>query len=42
MEKELQSLENNRIREAWNYLYFQEGIIKRLMDSAYNKSLKTK
>lgn len=42
-EIELQSLENNRIKKAWNYLYFQEGKnIKRLMDSAYNKSLKTK
>lgn len=42
-EIKLQNLEIDRIKKAWNYLYFQEGKnIKRLMDSAYNKSLKTK
>jgi hypothetical protein len=36
--KQLQ-LQTDRIEKAWNYLYFQEGkTIKRLMDSAYNKS----
>lgn len=39
-EIKLQNLETDRIKKAWNYLYFQEGKnIKRLMDSAYNKSL---
>jgi len=34
-----QQLQTDRIKKAWNYLYFQEGkTIKRLMDSAYNKS----
>jgi len=40
-EIKLQNLETDRIKKAWNYLYFQEGKnIKRLMDSAYNKSKK--
>lgn len=34
-----QQLQTDRIKKAWNYLYFQEGKTnKRLMDSAYNKS----
>lgn len=34
-----QQLQTDRIKKAWNYPYFQEGkTIKRLMDSAYNKS----
>ncbi|SKA06619.1 hypothetical protein SAMN04488128_102566 [Chitinophaga eiseniae] len=38
-EIKLQQLENNRIKKAWNTLYSQQGKgIKRLMDSAYNKS----
>ena len=37
----LQNSETERIKKAWNYLYFQEGKnIKRLMDSAYNKYTK--
>jgi len=36
-----EELENNRINRAWYYLYEQEGEAgKRLMDSAYIKSLK--
>lgn len=32
----LQNLETDRIKKAWNYLYFQRGKnIKNLMDSAY-------
>jgi len=42
-EIKLQNSETDRIKKAWNYLYFQEGKnIIRLMDSAYNKSLKSK
>ncbi|MBC7535332.1 MAG: hypothetical protein H7258_06530 [Ferruginibacter sp.] len=42
-EIKLQNSETDRIKKAWGYLYFQEGkSIKRVMDSAYNKSLKTK
>ncbi len=38
-EMKQQLLQNDRIKKAWNYLYFQEGKgIRRLMDSAYNKS----
>lgn len=38
-----QQLETDRIKKAWNYLYFQKGKgIKRLMDSAYNKSNENK
>jgi hypothetical protein len=40
-QKELkqQQLQTDRIKKAWDYLYFQDGkTIKRLMDSAYNKS----
>jgi hypothetical protein len=38
-EIKLQQLETDRIKKAWNYLYFQEGkTIKGLMDSAYSKS----
>ena len=34
-----QQLQTDRIKKAWNYLYFQEVKgIRRLMDSAYNKS----
>jgi hypothetical protein len=34
-----QQLQTDRIKKAWDYLYFQDGkTIKRLMDSAYNKS----
>ena len=34
-----QQLQTDRIKKAWNYLYFLEGkTSKRLMDSAYNKS----
>lgn len=34
-----QQLQTDRIKKAWNYLYFKEVKgIKRLMDSAYNKS----
>ena len=34
-----QQLQTDRIKKAWNYLYFQEvKSIRRLMDSAYNKS----
>lgn len=36
-----QQLQTDRIKKAWNYLYFQEGkSVRRLMDSAYNKSEK--
>ncbi len=42
-EIKLQNWERDRIKKAWDYLYFQEGkSIKRVMDSAYNKCLKTK
>lgn len=42
-EIKLQNSETDRIKKAWDYLYFQEGkSIKRVMDSAYNKCLKTK
>lgn len=42
-EIKLQNSETDRVKKAWNYLYFQEGKnIKRLMDSAYNKSSKIK
>jgi hypothetical protein len=38
-EIKLQQLETDRIKKAWNYLYFQEGkTIRRLMDSAYNRN----
>ena len=38
-----QQLETDRIKKAWNYLYFQRGKgIKRLMDSAYNKTNENK
>lgn len=38
-EIKLQQLENDRIKKAWNYLYFQQRKgIKRLMDSAYVSS----
>ena len=38
-EIKLQQLQTDRIKKAWNYLYFQDVKgIKRLMDSAYNKS----
>jgi hypothetical protein len=38
-EIKLQQLENDRIKKAWDYLYFQQGKgIKRLMDSAYINS----
>jgi hypothetical protein len=38
-EIKLQQLETDRIKKAWNYLYFQEGkTIRRVMDSAYSKS----
>jgi hypothetical protein len=38
-EIKLQQLETDRIKKAWDYLYLNEGKgIKRLMDSAYNKS----
>lgn len=38
-EVKLQQLENDRIKKAWNYLYFQQGNgVKRLMDSAFIKS----
>jgi hypothetical protein len=37
-EIKLQQLETDRIKKAWNYLYFQEGkTIRRIMDSAYNR-----
>jgi hypothetical protein len=37
-EIKLQQLQTNRIKKAWNYLYFTGGkSMKRLMDSAYNK-----
>ena len=40
-EIKLQNSETDRIKKAWNYLYFQEGKnIKRLMDSAYSKRSK--
>ncbi|MEP7109403.1 MAG: hypothetical protein ABI760_15525 [Ferruginibacter sp.] len=40
-EIKLQNLEKDKIKKAWNYLYFQTGKnIKRLMDSAYNKNSK--
>jgi hypothetical protein len=40
-EIKLQQLETDKIKKAWNYLYFKEGkTIRRLMDSAYNKSKK--
>lgn len=36
-------LETDRTKRAWNYLYFQKGKgIKRLMDSAYKKTLSNK
>ncbi len=35
----LQQLETDRIKKAWDYLYFQERkSISRLMDSTYYKS----
>lgn len=35
-EIKLQQLENDRIKKAWNYLYYQQGKgVKKLMDSAY-------
>jgi hypothetical protein len=38
-EIKLQQLETDKIKKAWNYLYFQEGkTIRRTMDSAYNRS----
>ena len=38
-EIELQQLKTDRIKKAWNYLYFTEGkSMKRLMESAYSKS----
>jgi hypothetical protein len=38
-EIKLQQLETDRIKKAWDYLYFQEGkTIKGLMDSAYNRT----
>ena len=37
-EIKLQNSETDKIKKAWNYLYFQEGKnMKRLMDSAYNR-----
>lgn len=40
-EIQLRNSKTDRVKKAWNYLYFQEGKnIKRLMDSAYNKSSK--
>lgn len=39
----LQQLETDRIKKAWNYLYFREGKgLKKLMDSAFNKSKELK
>jgi hypothetical protein len=39
----IRNLEKEQIKKAWNYLYLQEGkAVKRLMDSAYNKSLQLK
>ena len=36
-----QQLQRDRIKKAWNYLYFQETkSIKKLMDSVYLKSEK--
>ena len=33
----IEQLENDRIRKAWHYLYFQKGKdIRSLMDKAYN------
>jgi hypothetical protein len=40
--KQLQ-LQTDRIKKAWNYLYFQDGkTFRRLMDRAYNKSKEQK
>lgn len=40
-EIKLKNSETGRIKKAWDNLYFQEGKnIKRLMDSAYNRSIK--
>lgn len=40
-EIKLQNSETDKIKKAWNYLYFQEGKnIKRLMDSAYSRIVK--
>ena len=37
-EIKLQNWERDKIKKAWDYLYFQEGKnMKRLMDSAYNR-----
>ena len=37
-----QQLQTDTIKKAWNYLYFQDAKgIRRLMDSAYNKSNET-
>lgn len=34
-----QQLQIDKIKKAWDYFYFQEGkVVRRLMDSAYNKS----
>ncbi len=39
----LRNMENDRIKKAWNYMYLQESkTVKRLMDSAYNKSIQLK
>lgn len=41
-EIKLQQLENDRIKKAWYYLYYQqERGVKRMMDSAYTKSFKS-
>lgn len=38
-EIQLRNSETDRIKKAWNYLYFQEGkSTKRLMDSAYSRT----
>lgn len=40
-EIKLRQLENDRIKKAWNYLYYQQGKgVKKLMDSAYVKGNK--
>jgi hypothetical protein len=37
-EIKLQNSETERIKKAWNYLYFQEGKkVKLLMDSTYRR-----